>query len=652
MPRSDDSNGFPRGRLRRPHPRPSAPDWGREEGASNDWRYPDPAERYSQGHDAPPARDPFADEWQTGSSQDNFGSDGRHAGGRRQGSWPEPDDPFDWDAPDQTEEAGWRPAPYQGDHHEQAADPFASRDEFSGRGDFSGREDFSRDDFSGSDPWAVQNEPFDTSPRGASQQPATRDDSLFRRIDGSVQEPDLSALTQRVAPDADPFAEDAGRDPSELRDRFFSRTGGIDESFEQDSEPPRANIFDFESHRGQARTTRQDDPYSWDNFDDEPEVPAPEVAAPAHHDPYADAYGEYDPYAEEAHLHDEEDADFLDDEPGVYDEPVQQPKSRRKLMVAGVLVAAVATGGAAAFVYKNMQDGSFASGDAPTLLADDGPVKSAPSDPGGREFPDGNKQIYDRLTGGPSGPVEDTRSSGDDDAGTNAIPGIVTTGAQAPADTLDERIAAALRNSGRPVDESQAAALADPDSPRPVRTLTVRPDGSVVPAEVVSPNTADNLPSQSETVTTAGIVATTGSGASAPSSNTSQQRSDTQASRPEASAPRPEPAQPRPEPTRVASAQPTPTSATQPETASANPFFVQLAARRDQTSALAAFADLQQKYPSILDGLAPTIKRADLGDKGVWYRLWVGPMDTRGNAADVCEKLKQAGLGGCFVRTE
>jgi len=27
-------------------------------------------------------------------------------------------------------------------------------------------------------------------------------------------------------------------------------------------------------------------------------------------------------------------------------------------------------------------------------------------------------------------------------------------------------------------------------------------------------------------------------------------------------------------------------------------------------------------------------------------------MDERGNAQDVCAKLKQAGLGGCFVRTE
>jgi cell division protein FtsN len=653
MPRSDDSNGFPPGRLRRPHPRHGAPEWGGEAPSGGDWRTPDPAERYSQGYDSydsPPAREPFADEWQSGPAHDDdFGASDVFSGAAQEPSWSEQHDPFDWDAPEPPDENGWRPAPYPGETQDHGDDIFAGRD-----------------------PWAAPEEPFDAPRRDAPQQPAARDDSLFRRIDGSVQEPDLSALTQRAAPEADPFASHLERDPSELRDRFFSGTGDFDEpAAAPQAETPRANIFDFEAHRNDGRRPQVDDPYSWDSYDDEPAMPAPEAAAPALGDPYAEDYGLYDPYAEDPHLHAEEDpdADFLDDEPDAYEEPLQQPRSRRKLMVAGVLVAAVATGGAAAFLYKTYQDGGIGSGNAPTLLADDGPVKSKPSDPGGKEFPDGNKQIYDRLTGDTPEPVEDARASdGDSDSDTAAIPGIVTTGAEAPADTLDERIAAALRKSGKPADSTESAASGDPNAPRSVRTLTVRPDGSVVPAQVASSNTADNtantaenIPDESETVTTAGIVATTGSGAreqtreSKPANEASSSASDNQAesaSQSGASAPQPERAEPRPEETRVASAEPATTSSTQPSTAAANPYFVQLAARRDQTSALAAFADLQQKYPNILDGLAPTIKKADLGDKGIWYRLWVGPMDTRGNAADVCEKLKQAGLGGCFVRTE
>ena len=128
---------------------------------------------------------------------------------------------------------------------------------------------------------------------------------------------------------------------------------------------------------------------------------------------------------ENPHLHTEGDldADFLDDEPDTYQHPATQPKRRRKLMVAGVLVAAVATGGAGAFVYKSYEDGSIGNGDAPTVLADDGPVKSKPSDPGGKEFPDSNKQIYDRLNGKPAEPVEEAQAGSDRETGSTAIPG-------------------------------------------------------------------------------------------------------------------------------------------------------------------------------------------------------------------------------------
>jgi len=645
MPRSDDSNGFPQGRRRRAHPTQAASEWDSGERAGRDWRYPDPVERYSQDYDeyTPGSpREPYADEWQTAPERPTRDDGFAAPRGREPAapSWPETDfqdDPFDWDAPEPPAETGW-----QADAHDE------------------GPADFGRETFDSSESWGGSPPRFETprQPDPAPQRPAMRDDSLFRRIDGSGQVRDLSALTGagRVPAPDDPFSSGGGRDPSELRDRFFSGADPLDDPYaEQPTQPaPSGNIFDFDAHRGSARQPQDDDPYSWDSYDDEPPMAAPQAAAPAAAGVYADDYGAYDdPYADDPHLdaEDDLDADFLDDEAEPLEDPVAPPKSLRKLMVAGVLVAAVATGGAAAFVYKSFQDGSLANMDAPTLLADDGPVKSKPSDPGGKEFPDGNKQIYDRLSGQPAKPVEDAAVS-DADTGTAAIPGIVTTGAEAPADTLDERIAAALRKSGRPAGDATADETAYVDSPRPVRTLTVRPDGSVVPAPVET--VTQSGPDDTQTVTTAGIVSATETGTSERASREEaapqepRTRETTEAAAP-APAPRPEP---QPRETRVASAAPTASDTPQTSTASANPYFVQLAARRDQTSALAAFADLQQKYPDILNGLAPTIKKADLGDKGVWYRLWVGPMGTRGNAQDVCGKLKQAGLGGCFVRTE
>jgi cell division septation protein DedD len=66
--------------------------------------------------------------------------------------------------------------------------------------------------------------------------------------------------------------------------------------------------------------------------------------------------------------------------------------------------------------------------------------------------------------------------------------------------------------------------------------------------------------------------------------------------------------------------------------------------------ALAAFADLQQKYTSLLGNYQPLIESANLGDKGTWYRLRVGPISKKADAETLCRKLKGAGLRSCLVR--
>jgi cell division protein FtsN len=61
---------------------------------------------------------------------------------------------------------------------------------------------------------------------------------------------------------------------------------------------------------------------------------------------------------------------------------------------------------------------------------------------------------------------------------------------------------------------------------------------------------------------------------------------------------------------------------------------------------------MQQKFASVLGNHAPSVRKADLGDKGVWYRLMVGPLETKADADQLCEQLKTAGMKGCFSRKE
>lgn len=101
--------------------------------------------------------------------------------------------------------------------------------------------------------------------------------------------------------------------------------------------------------------------------------------------------------------------------------------------------------------------------------------------------------------------------------------------------------------------------------------------------------------------------------------------------------------------TQTAAATSAPAPAAEPA-AGGEQYVVQVAARQSQTDALAAFADLQQRYPSLLNSYRPIIQRADLGAKGIWYRLRVGPMSEKTAAATLCEKLKSAGMPSCLVR--
>jgi hypothetical protein len=80
--------------------------------------------------------------------------------------------------------------------------------------------------------------------------------------------------------------------------------------------------------------------------------------------------------------------------------------------------------------------------------------------------------------------------------------------------------------------------------------------------------------------------------------------------------------------------------------------FLQIAVRPGREAAVAAFEDLQRKYPSLLGDRTRIISKVDMGERGVWYRVLVGPMRSISEAERLCEDLKVAGLKGCFRRME
>jgi hypothetical protein len=78
-------------------------------------------------------------------------------------------------------------------------------------------------------------------------------------------------------------------------------------------------------------------------------------------------------------------------------------------------------------------------------------------------------------------------------------------------------------------------------------------------------------------------------------------------------------------------------------------YSVQISSQRSEAEAQAAFRSLQAKFPNQLGGQQPVIRRADLGDKGVYFRVQVGPYTSSDQASELCSSLKNAG-GSCVVQ--
>ncbi|ODR97006.1 hypothetical protein AUC69_12810 [Methyloceanibacter superfactus] len=169
---------------------------------------------------------------------------------------------------------------------------------------------------------------------------------------------------------------------------------------------------------------------------------------------------------------DRSDADFLDEShalpPAAARSKLASLKGRSAFMVGSALLGAIALGGAMAYAYKQ-SGGGMGSEQPPIVQADARPVKAAPDDPGGKEFPNKNKLIYDRLTNGDVAEGERIVPRQEDVAVPALPPATDTAGLPAPVATTD------LANPAT----TQAVDTAEDGGPRKVKTLVVRPDGSV-----------------------------------------------------------------------------------------------------------------------------------------------------------------------------
>jgi hypothetical protein len=348
----------------------------------------------------------------------------------------------------------------------------------------------------------------------------------------------------------------------------------------------------------------------------------------AYDDPYRPDAA--DPYASGQHLGAGQGADggYYEDE--YADEP-EAPARRgpRAIVVVGALIGAIALGGGLAYAYKAMTNGGRESGKLPILRADSAPTKAQPAEPGGKRMAHTDKKFINRLDegSGPARPVPVSihppapeRESAD---GPRRVPtmivnrdGTIASSAAAPPPSPPSSGVPGLLVDGltprMPPPQREVA-------PPPQRAQPIEP-----PAPAVPPRRVASAPP---------VAAVEPPPAATPPPPP----------RPQAEARRPVP--------RTRQAARTPPSAPAPSTAAAPSagYVAVLVSRTSHMDALKSLADIQQKHPGILQGRAADVRQANLGEKGVWYRVVVGPPGSRESANSVCGRLKSEGYSGCWI---
>ena len=318
---------------------------------------------------------------------------------------------------------------------------------------------------------------------------------------------------------------------------------------------------------------------------------------------YDDApYGQLDHDAQHARY----DPAYSDD-PYAYEEDGEENfdhglKKRRGGMVTVAVVLALAvlgTGGA--FAYRTYL-GSPRSGEPPIIKADATPTKVIPP------AADSPAKTPDRLATGEV--AEKIVPREEQPVDVNGGPRIVLP-------PLIANPSPPALTSVVPVAKPAASALPG-EEPRKIKTFTVKGDQADI-AATPAPKPAPRSPAR-----TAAANANASSG-NAPLSLSPQGGAPAAPSR------------------RVAANNPVQAGA------GGGGYVVQVASQRNEADAQASYRALQGKYPSVLGSRAPLIKRADLGDKGVFYRAMIGPFGSPDEAAQLCGSLKTAG-GQCVVQ--
>lgn len=352
------------------------------------------------------------------------------------------------------------------------------------------------------------------------------------------------------------------------------------------------------------------------------------------------------------------------------------------VLVAGVSAYAWFAGGAS---------GISGNGAPVVIAADTDAVKVAPENPGGKTVPNQDKAVYDRVAGGALNDPKQSSLISSDEQPMDVVQKTLMpdnlpmegeedgaeTASTEVGDTQDPRLLPqqAAAQSGQQAGDQLAV------MPRRVKTMIVRPDGTLVeqvsdvPAQAstqahpVRAETVATSPALAEPKSVAGITPISQPQGTAPtelaSVDVEQTTALTGTQDAAASETTPAPQFAAPVPTARPSRLPTnavasaadaaarPIQASAPASApaassGAGGYYIQVASLPSEADAQKSYSNIANKFAGVIGGRAHDIARADVAGKGTYYRVRIAAGSTKDEAAALCERYRAAG-GTCLI---
>lgn len=296
-----------------------------------------------------------------------------------------------------------------------------------------------------------------------------------------------------------------------------------------------------------------------------------------------------------------EDVDPIEAELEKLDAEETTPPSNKVRRLLPIILAVVTLGGFAAVVWYAYNTGIREGSEfAAPVLKPDGPSKVAPKNPGGQQIADQDKLVYGKID----------------------------------KSTAGRRVERLLPPPEKPLPAPIARKPAPPPLPAPKLDVPKTPPTSALPTP--QPD-ADKLSAPSKPAPKAAPVAKV-----SPAAGT-----------PKPAAPKSVPAPPKP---KVPEAKKAPVvTAAKPPAAAPKPnlaksYRVQIGSLRTEAAAKTAWDKRRKENSALLGGLSLLVNRADLGRKGIYYRVQAGPLKDLAEAKRVCDALKKKKVACLVIR--